>query len=190
MSRAPWNIVLHPAAETAGLPLATALAAVRGRRMQYGVRELYEKLKSEIDLRIGGQVRNAATWRFARQPVVIAATCIIATALLIIGIAFIALRNTPHRGYYRYQDDNYYYQSGDWYFYDGYNTTWYPAYTVPYELEEDYRNYYSGSDYDDWYGVQDFEDTDYYDDYDWDSSSSSSSWDSWDSFDTDWDSDW
>ncbi len=34
MSRAPWNIVLHPAAETAGLPLATALAAVRGRRMQ------------------------------------------------------------------------------------------------------------------------------------------------------------
>ena len=33
MSRAPWNNVLHPAAETAGLPLAAAPAAVRSRRM-------------------------------------------------------------------------------------------------------------------------------------------------------------
>ena len=33
MSRAPWNNVLHPAVETAGLLLATAPTAVRGRRM-------------------------------------------------------------------------------------------------------------------------------------------------------------
>ena len=34
MSRAPWNNVLHPAVETAGLLLAAAPTAVRGRRMQ------------------------------------------------------------------------------------------------------------------------------------------------------------
>jgi len=34
MSRAPWNNVLHSAAETAGLPPATAPAAVGLRRMQ------------------------------------------------------------------------------------------------------------------------------------------------------------
>ena len=33
MSRAPWNNVLHPAVETAGLLLAPAPTAVRGRRM-------------------------------------------------------------------------------------------------------------------------------------------------------------
>ena len=35
MSRAPWNNVLHPAAGTAGRPLATASAAAALRRLQY-----------------------------------------------------------------------------------------------------------------------------------------------------------
>ena len=51
MSRAPWNIVLHPAAGTAGRPLVTASAAATCRRLHIyqSQGDFIEKLRIAFD---------------------------------------------------------------------------------------------------------------------------------------------
>ena len=90
-------------------------------------------------------------------------------------------------GYYKYHDTYYYRYESDWYSYNDYTQDWIETGSFP---EDDYANYYVGSDYDSDWGVEDFKSSDYYRETVENNSSSSSDYDSWDSNDTDWDSDW
>ena len=154
----------------------------------YAVRELYEKLKSEVELRNGGGVSGSRGMNQSSKRFVKAVLAFIIVVWLIVGTSlFFAFRNTPRRGYYRYHDTEYYYLD-NWYYYDTNYDNWYEVDDVPEAFEESYRDYYDGESHKDSYDSWDFSETDYYDDYDW--SSSSSSYDSWDSGGTDWSSDW
>lgn len=153
----------------------------------YAVNELYQKLKSEVALRreqsaaqrqpmAGRQQKKRLFW------------CVVLIAAIAVGAFFLYARN-PKRGYYLYNDDYYYYQDSDWYYYD--MNTWMLADAVDEALRDDASEYYQGDSYNDYYGVEDFADTEYYREND---SSSGSDWDydynSWDSGSTDWSSDW
>ena len=153
----------------------------------YAVNELYQKLKSEVALRreqSAAQRTPMAARRQRRQACWIAAILIV-----VVVVAFFLYMRNPHRGYYLYDDDYYYYQDSDWYYYDV--DGWILADSVDEALRDDASEYYQGDSYNDYYGVGDFSDTEYYHESD---SSSDSSWDidydSWDSSDTNWSSDW
>lgn len=177
----------------------TRAVRYQGRNQAYAVKELYEKLKSEILLRKQkhpGAVRSA---RSAGAPssgnigsiVKVGFFALVAALLIVVGI----VKNSgPKRGYYSYGGDTYYYQNDTWYSYDDYDG-WGVAYSVDEELNGNYRDYYESSAFDSAYDASDFSDTDYYyesdsSDSDWDDSDWDSDYDSWDSSDTDWGSDW
>ena len=154
----------------------------------YAVKELYLKLKSEVQLRKGSGGGGTPKKRGIST----------GTILLIVFLVLLFLysklhKSGPRRGYYRYEDDYYYYQNDDWYAYDAALDTWYLATSLNSMLYDDYDDYWQGEAYYDDYGVEDFEDTQYYEEPS-DSDSSSDDWDvdfgSWDSGDTDWGSDW
>ena len=179
----------------------------------YAVNEIYEKLKSEVDLRRakksgggitrgGGVTRSGGARRTKKRSsarmlvlgMVISIFCIV---ILILTSAFLALRHTPHRGYYHYNDNDYYYYN-NWYLYD--EDEWVPVSDVDDTLREDYNDYRTDT-YD---GDERFEDSAWYDyeyertqssydddDDDWDDDDwDDDDWDDWDTDDTDWDSDW
>ena len=167
----------------------------------YAVNEIYEKMKSEVELRRvkknGGVTRGVGSRskRRSRPSGTFLTFAGIATILIVASMiifAFIAVRNTPRRGYYRYNNDDYYYYN-NWYRYE--DDEWVPVYDVDDELQDDYRDYRTNT-YD---GDTRFEDSDWYD-YESDRSSSDDDdddddwsdddWDDWDSDETDWDSDW
>ncbi len=172
-----------------------------GEDEAYAVNEFYKKLKSEIYHQKNNNPQNYNndygynginyTGKSVKlvSPVVFMAIFI--SIILVIGFT---IAKMPKRGYYKYNNDYYYYQSGSWYRYNesgGWGNT-----NVPQVLEEDYSDYYRSYNYMYSYGIDDFEDSIYYEeptssyssdydsDYDWDSGSS------WDSDYTDWDSDW
>ncbi len=184
------------------------------------VRELYEKLKSETELR-RETPRQAVPERGAPEPeddgepvklwqIVAGSLVCFWKPILIVLLIVVATRwamRTPDRGYYRYQDDTYYYQDSGWYLYNAVLNDWERAYDVPEDLREDYGDYYESRE-DGGYGVPEFSYSSGYEDDDRDSDSfwddwgdSGSLWDDydwddydwdddWDSWDTDWDSDW
>jgi hypothetical protein len=181
----------------------------KGPDEKHAVREIYDKLKSETELRNGGSGRTASERSVSDKPMkpwemLLGAIFLFwKPTFLVLAAAFLiySAATSPKRGYYRYQDETYYYQNSDWYWYDVLSDGWELAYSVPDELEESYEDYYDGKYYGSdtgQFGATDFEDSDYYesdwdfssdssyDDYDW----SDSDFSSWDSFDTDWDSDW
>ncbi len=184
---------------------------------KHAVREIYEKLKSETDIRRGGPAPEAPARSYAEAPaddgpmpwweVVLGAifaywkpiVIVLAVVLFLHGLG-----SKPNRGYYRYQNDTYYYQNSGWYLYDDRSDNWEQVYEVPELLEEDYDDYFESEDYDYGYGASDFYFSDYYDEddgffdsgfFDSDSSyddydwDSGDSWDSWDSWDSG-DTDW
>lgn len=182
----------------------------RGKDEAYAVNELYQKLKSEV------QIRKAKTSdappppppapepstphrRKRREPGGIIAAVII--FIMIIAYAMFTAAHTPDTGYYDYDGGYYYYQDDDWYYYDDALNGWFYASSVDSALREDYRDYYAGDSYSSQYGVENFADSEYYssssssnDDSswnsDWDSSDFDTDYSSWDSSDTDWSSDW
>lgn len=129
------------------------------------------------------------------------------TYVTIIGFVLILIwaisgsREAKRRGYYLYEGHQYYYLDGDWYFYSDYADEWSEV-RAPYELRENYEDYFESNAYNSYYGVSDFTYTDYYNDWldessynsDWDNDNDYDyDWDSYDSWDSDygdWDSDW
>ena len=180
----------------------------RGPDEAHAVSEIYEKLKSEMELRrakkSGGVTRSIPSRSAKRkrtpfkQVAVIGFIAVIIMVVSVIFFAFISLRNTPRRGYYHYNDDDYYYYN-NWYRYE--DDEWVPAYDIDEELQEDYRDYrtdtYDGEETfenSEWYDYeyersQSDDDDDDWDDDDWDDWDDDD-WDDWDTDDTDWDSDW
>ena len=178
-----------------------------GENESYAVNELYKKLKSEIYHQKYNNPKNYNTGygynssynerKYTGKSIKLASPMafIIIFISIISLISFCIIKN-PKRGYYKYNDDYYYYQNGSWYEYNN-SGNWIHA-TVPQSLEDDHSDYYSSYSYMYSYGIDDFEDSIYYEeptsysssssdydsDYDWDSGSD------WDSDYTDWDSDW
>ena len=152
----------------------------------YAVRELYEKLKSEIDLRRGDAADGAPVRKRIGKRTI---------RLLIILAVWSAFQlsqlwtqwHEPQKGYYDYDNTAYYYLDR-WYCYSTPYRGWIVANQVPEALEQDARDYYAGEEYQERFDASDFSETTYYDDYDWDSGGST--FDSWDIGGTDWSSDW
>lgn len=175
----------------------------RGPDEAFAVKELYDKMKSEVDLRRNkyGSSKKTGTSAYVRTGVKtksgilgkIASSAICAGVIaVILGISIHVSIKTPNRGYYKYNDTYYYCQSNDdWYYYDPFDAVWLFADSIDSELYDNYSNYYENSYYSDGYGITDFSNTQYYsepsnndDNNDWDYGGN------WDAGDTDWDTDW
>ena len=156
----------------------------------YAVNELYQKMKSEVASRKANlprsRVQNASGEKprkgFGCSRIIL----ILFLFFVVLAIIFAITDNSPRKGYYSYNGQNYYYDD-DWYIY--YGTGWYPAATVAEELSTNSDDYYDSEYYSYTYGTTDFEDSGWSsdwddDDWDWDND-----WD-WDTGDTDWDDDW
>ena len=183
----------------------------RGSREDFAVHELYEKLKSETEIRrkknasygkIGGGKR-IPSYISQSGKIVLASTIIM---FLMMGLVLLLSLLGHHiddqkygkRGYYEYNDTAYYHVKDDWYYYDTNDYGWTPT-ESPFSDYEDERtaseDAYVGKDYDGDSFYTDWNKSVWYDNYFSSSASSDSGWsssdyDSWDSSDTDWDSDW
>lgn len=189
----------------------------------HAVHEIYEKMKSEIANQraraaSAGLQQNRSVAQSSRRSsssgrkkgfrLNSTLVYILIFVLLVAGKSAVrGIGNRIHNrdnGYYVYQTDTYYRQGDDWYRFDDDLYYWIPT-AVDSLLEDNYRDYYAGEDWSSSYGVEDFSDSSYYEDYgsydgSYDSSDSSwdddydwdwdSDYDSWDSDSTDWDSDW
>jgi len=175
----------------------------------HAVREIYEKMKSEI----GNQRARAANAGLQRSAAAQSSRgsrsssgrrrgfrmnsvwiYILIFFLVVAGRGVIdgvqSRARNRHNGYYVYQNDTYYRQGDDWYRYDDDLYYWLPA-VLDTAFEENYEDYYEGPTWSSAYGGEDFTGSSYYvdpDDYDSSYSSSDSSWD--DDYDWDWDSDY
>lgn len=175
----------------------------RGPDEAHAVKEIYDKLLSEIEIRkqkkrAAVQTRTAPTaptvpTKKKRGTPLFGILTLGLVIAVSVAALFFAMTGKPSRGYYYYDDGYYYSQDGDWYYYD--QDDWY-LWDMPEEFVENSDDYYVGQYYDSGYGVDDFYYSDYYyepgdsdwdDDDDWDDDSD---WDDWDDWDTDWDSDW
>ena len=185
----------------------TRVERYRGKDEAYAVNEIYQKLKSEIQIR---REKNTAVRRnntsqsssgvhdknrLLKARIMLAAGFL----LLVLFFVFVApMFDTPDDGYYIYNDDYYYCQNDTWYLYDDSAELWLVAEAVDSTLTDNYSYYYESSGYNDSYDISDFSGTSYYidantnSDYndDWDGDD----WDwgggDWDIDDTDWDTDW
>ncbi len=183
----------------------------RGKDEAYAVNEIYQKLKSEIQIRrdkYGTKNKNNQSERkssdsdsdsiFRWLILPHLKTIIIGVLIIVACIVFFNLGSkSPNTGYYNYNGNYYYCQYDRWYGYDYANDYWY-ATTVDSALSDHYSDYWAGTSYDSSYNVNDFSDSPYYSesdtnsDYndDWDGGD----WDwgggDWDAGDTNWDTDW
>lgn len=172
----------------------------------YAVNEIYQKIRSEIQQRKNAQLKNnggKAPQKHRKKQSWKDIAALIIFSVVVVGliglIGFSIASPSPSRGYYTYNDSYYYYDTDDWYIYDYYSNAWAPAAYVDDELSYNYSDYISGSGYSDSYGINSFEDSEYYvvhdnsDEYwndDWDDDDWDYDYDSWDYNDSDWDSDW
>ena len=165
----------------------------QGTDEAYAVRELYLKLKQEIQNQKSHNQSSYSKRKYRSGISVVFLISIIFFIIVFAAIISIIFNFGPQRGYYLYNDDYYYYQSGSWYEYDDY-MGWYYV-DVHDDLRNNYKDYYQSSNFSSYYDIDNFENSDYYVepsyydddddyDYDWDSGSS------WDSSISDWDSDW
>lgn len=179
-----------------------------GKDEAYAVNEIYLKLKDEMQKQREFQANKGTPVHHTSAPKVkvnigkkmfiLFAVMAISMAIVVISCFFVM--SGPDTGYYSYKGDTYYQRDNDWYIY---NNGWVPT-TVDPELADHASDYYDSYFYDSDSSYDDFESSDYYeqynsgsddddwdddswddDDWDWDSGSSD-----WDSGSSDWDSDW
>lgn len=182
-----------------------------GKDEAYAVNEIYQKMRSEIrmrkqqkpsendpDVKVGAQKAKQAALKKKRK--IADFFSIFLVIFLLVLYVVLSCVKSPGKGYYNYDDTYYYYDSSSWYYYDDYNNQWEKTYSIDDELSKNYKDYSSGSDYSTDFGIDNFNNSQYYldhnnsnsywndswddDDWDWDSN------DSWDYNDSDWDSDW
>ena len=161
-----------------------------GRDEAYAVNEIYQKMRTEynghkeVNMNRPPQ-RNYSNNR--RRKSNYAPSTVIGVLIFVFVLLFliIASSDSDSRGYYRYNNDYYYHQNSSWYLYNTLTDSWEYS-SAP---ADDMKDYYSAYSFDSDYGIEDFEDSGYYESsssssYDDDDSSWSSSWDD----DDDWDS--
>ena len=183
----------------------------QGKDEAYAVNEIYQKMRSEIrmrkqqkpsendpDVKVGAQRAKQAALKKKRK--IADFFSIFLVIFLLVLYVVLSCVKSPGKGYYNYDDTYYYYDSSSLYYYDDYNNQWEKTYSIDDELSKNYKDYSSGSDYSTDFGIDNFNNSQYYldhnnsnsywndswddDDWDWDSN------DSWDYNDSDWDSDW
>lgn len=189
----------------------------------YAVNELYQRLKSEIADQKANRAKKSSgskkgsgkkssdkmTWKdWLLLPLILPFINPVFASIFFLAIFLLIslFDNSPSKGYYNYNGNDYYYQGSSWYAYDPTTDAW--DYASNSDELDSVINDETDNDYmtDTHYGAS-FEDSNWYDSgssddsYDWDSDSSWSSssdsdswssWDSggWDSGGSDWDSDW
>ena len=205
----------------------TRVVRYEGSDEEFAVNEIYQKLKESIvEQKSLNDTRNKTSFEETEQFIKKKSklvkrlmlfivlyfsifTMMSITAPLIVNVISLSGKlgntissNSISRGYYEYEDNNYYYDMGDWYMWNIYTNTWEPADDLEEEFSSDTDDYYESYSYTDDKEYSNFEDSSYYDDNswefdsdtwdsnDWDTSSDWDYGDSWDSGTSDWDSDW
>ncbi|SDB47817.1 hypothetical protein SAMN02910317_02418 [Ruminococcaceae bacterium FB2012] len=176
----------------------TRAVRYKGPDEAFAVNEIYEKLRSEVELRrnMNGQTgynvsRSGGSGRTrtaSKKSSVITWIITISVIALIVFFCVLLNSNGPKRGYYRNNDNYYYYDSSDWYYY---NNGWMLLDDYGW-LNDNYSDYYLSNDYDNGYAAGDFRQSEYYnendnDDYDW---GGGDDYGGWDAGATDWGTDW
>ena len=155
----------------------------------YAVKEIYEKLKSEVELRLNRQAAPAPVNKKARG-IVLSILGGLAALLVAFGVVTMVNGSKRPKGYYQYQSETYYYDSHDWYMFNNTLYMW-SLWSDTEDWTESPKDYYVSSKYSEAYNVDDFKNSEYYHESshsdDW---SSGYDYDSWDSGFTDWSSDW
>lgn len=180
----------------------------KGPDEAFAVNEIYEKLKSEVELRrnmrgdsgysvsrSGGNGSGASAASTSLKTKIFAGV-VIALSIFGIGACVYKEMHTPKRGYYRHNDTYYYYDTDDWYYYDDLAWVLIDDDDLGF-YEDDYRDYFLSDDIESDYPVGDFRNSDYYDgyyeredDYDWGDNDGGNDWGDWDAGATDWGTDW
>lgn len=189
-----------------------------GKDEAYAVNELYQKLKVEVQLRRINDQRNrpkpmgsrfsstaATTVRKSVKRIGCMYLIVILITMLLVSGTFFSVRDRVHspvKGYYSYQNNDYFYNSGSWYTYNDALGVWDDT-TAADELRDHSSRYWEGNRADGDLTAHPEESTyttsnvssDSYDsssswDNDWDDDDWDYDYDSWDSGNTDWDSDW
>lgn len=174
----------------------------KGPDEAFAVNEIYEKLKSEVELRrnMRGQTgynvsRSGGAGAASKRSLLSWRNIILLTVIVIVAVIFIRACRTPDRGYYRSNDTYYYYDSDDWYYYDN---GWIILDDCDW-IGDNYSDYYLSNDYNTGYAAEDFRQSDFYDgyyersydddhdDYNW---GGGDDFGGWDAGATDWGTDW
>lgn len=166
----------------------------------FAVNELYERLQQEIAnqralsaVRRSGEGGTKKSSRRIRRYVLF-----IVIAIYVISV-FFSLGRVHARGYYQYDEALYYCLQNVWYYWNTATDTWdsLEKTSLPQELSEHPRNYFSSTGYESSYDADRFEDTDTYQTWEErvqsrkDNNDNDDDWDfDWDTGGTDWDSDW
>ena len=154
----------------------------KGPDEAFAVNEIYQKLKSETEIRknakgktgyqmpvnrtAGHSGRNTTTKAkpktgFLGFSIIEWLSILIFIVMLIICIRGNRGSNKPSRGYYRHNNVYYYYDTEDWYYY---NDDWLIVDDDDF-LYDDYKDYYLSYDYSDGYNINNFKNSEFYDGY-------------------------
>ena len=176
----------------------------KGPDEAFAVNEIYEKIKSETELRknlkgqTGYNVSRSGSKTARKKKSRLSATDITIILMVIICIFLcVSACRAPDRGYYRNNGRYYYYDTDDWYYFDD---GWYLLEDDDW-LSDNYQDYYISDDYVNGYGADDFRTSEFYDgycehgsdnndDYDDYDFGGNDDFDDWDAGDTDWGTDW
>ena len=179
----------------------------QGKDEAYAVNELYQKMRSEVQLQKEMRAKQNAP---AQAPAAKSAgkhkkaykepfldrvgdflffvfgkvtdllpLFVIISIVAEIFFTFFGFLFFPREGYYDYQDRYYYHQGDSWYVYSDIIDDWQRT-SIDEELENHYNDYYESAYYDSEYSASDFSSSSYY---------SSSSYDNGSDWDDDWDDD-
>ena len=145
----------------------------QGKDEAYAVNEIYQKMRSEIrmrkqqkpsendpDVKVGAQRAKQAKLKKKRK--IADFFSIFLVIFLIVLYVVLSCVKSPGKGYYNYDDTYYYYDSSSWYYYDDYNNQWEKTYSIDDELSKNYKDYSSGSDYSTDFGIDNFNNSQYY----------------------------
>ena len=174
-----------------------------GKDEAYAVNEIFQKLRSEVQLRKKSGTATApdssarSMYKKGRSAGYIICAVFLAITLFFGIVVTYETFHTPDKGYYEYCGGCYYNDYDSWYYYDTGSNSWTPT-TVDTQLSDNYGDYWLSVDYSADYNAADFQDSQYYSattdedwsDDDWDDDDFDYDYDSWDSGSTDWDSDW
>lgn len=168
----------------------------RGEDEPYAVNEIYMKLKEEVLKQKLHQPKrpqvsyNTSSGKRRNRNAFKTYILIILVIMIISGVS--SRCSNQNNGYYNYAGNTYYNYQNNWFLWNALDNEWYET-TPSSELTDNLGDYLSSETYDSSLDVDNWNNSDWYDEYHSSSNDSDYDWsssDSWDSGGTDWDSDW
>lgn len=183
---------------------ANGTRAIRytGTDEKFAVSEIFDKMKSEIELRdpdaakriFGSNVKKSAGRRSkflqSVKNIALQVVLYVSIALVAVGLSRCGTKQDNKDGYYRFDNSYYYSQKDIWYLFNPSTLKWCVADGIADALAENAMDFYDGKTYRNDMGISDFSGSEFYSYDDDEENWEDDVFDDWDTDDTDWDSDW